>query len=156
MKNETLRSTGCGLVAVFCLAAGLLCPLTATLFAVTPTPNEFAQRNAWLAPWLDRAPTTAHPRLELLFEDAFDDVSRRSSWRGTPFQLGEKTYANGLAFNSTKHFRVVLGRPAERFTAEVGLENNDDTRKGAQSGNGSVTFHVLVDGKEVASTPCSG
>ncbi|MBU3666453.1 MAG: hypothetical protein FGM15_11350 [Chthoniobacterales bacterium] len=113
----------------------------------TAAPDDFLPQSETMEP------NATNPHLELLFEDASGGVSRHRSWRGTPFQLGEKTYANGLAFNSTKHFRVVLGRPAERFTAEVGLENNDDTRQGAQSGNGSVTFHVLVDGKEVASTP---
>ncbi|HYG35883.1 MAG TPA: alpha-galactosidase, partial [Clostridia bacterium] len=39
------------------------------------------------------------------------------------------------------------------FTAQVGLENNDDTQRGESMGQGSVTFHVLVNGKEVFTTP---
>ncbi len=91
--------------------------------------------------------------MELVFEDAADQVSRGRSWRGTPFQLGPKTYTNGLAFNATKHLRVRLGQPGERFTAEIGLENNDDTQRGAGAGNGSVTFHVRVGDQEVFASP---
>ena len=46
-----------------------------------------------------------------------------------------------------------LGKPAQRFLADIGLENNDDTQRGATMGNGSVTFHVLVGGKEVFASP---
>ncbi len=118
--------------------------------AVTPTPGDFAARNSWA----DRAfgaesSAERSPFLRLLYADVPDGITRGKSWRGTPFQLGEKTYSHGLAFNSIKHFLVHAGRPAERFIADIGLENNDDTRRGEQIGQGSVTFHVLVGGKEV-------
>jgi alpha-galactosidase len=121
--------------------------------AIGPQPQEFEQRDRWIAPLLEQPQPAPRPHIEILFQDATDGISRGKSWRGTPYQLGDKTYAHGLAFNSTKHLLVVLDRPAERFTADVGLENNDDTQRGATMGNGSVTFHVLVDGKEVLTTP---
>jgi len=121
--------------------------------AVEPQPQEFELRDRWLAPLLGKSLSAPVPHLELLYQDTTDGISRGQSWRGTPFQLGQKTYTHGLAFNSTKHLLVIVGRPAERFTADVGLENNDDTQRGAAMGNGSVTFHVLVDGKEVLTTP---
>ncbi len=122
--------------------------------AATPQAGEFLACRAWV----DRvfsltAEQRATPCLRLLYEDAPDGVSRGRSWRGTPFQLGEKIYSHGFAFNSTKHLLVCLGKPAERFSAEVGLENNDDTRRGEAIGQGSVTFHVLVKGKEVFTSP---
>jgi len=125
----------------------------ATSPAVTPQPDEFHFRNEWMVPLLGETGKTLRPHLRLLYEDATEGIGRRKSWRGTPFQLGEKTYTNGLAFNSTKHLEVVLDKPAERFVADVGLENNDDTRHGAAMGHGSVTFHVLVEGKEVFTSP---
>ncbi|MEN6428274.1 MAG: alpha-galactosidase [Phycisphaerales bacterium] len=121
--------------------------------AVVPQPEEFDLRCRWMDGLVSESQPASRPHLELLFEDAADGMSRGKSWRGTPYQLGEKTYTNGLAFNSTKHLLVVLDRPADRFIADVGLENNDDTQRGATTGNGSVTFHVLVDGKEVIATP---
>ena len=124
--------------------------LLSTASAVTPQPEEFLACKTW-AEGVFAAGNEAGSGafLKLLYEDAADEIARVRSWRGTPFQLGEKAYTNGLAFNATKHILVHLGKPARRFTAEIGLENNDDTRRGEAQGNGSVTFHVLVGGKEV-------
>ena len=122
--------------------------------AVTPQAEEFRACRAWVDQVFSAAPRAeTGPCLKLVYEDVADGVTRGRSWRGTPYQLGEKTYAHGLAFNATKHILVHLGKPARRFTAEVGLENNDDTRRGEALGQGSVTFHVQVGGKEVFTTP---
>ena len=121
--------------------------------AVTPRADDLQLRSEWLDPLLGRAQGVVRPHLKLLYEDASEGVTRGRSWRGTPFQIGDKAYTHGLAFNSTKHLLVVLDRPGERFVADVGLENNDNTRAGAAMGNGSVTFHVLVEGKEVFASP---
>ena len=99
------------------------------------------------------APSELPARLELVAQDSTDGITRGRSWRGTPYQIGEKVYAHGLAFNATKRLAVKLDRPGARFRSEVGLENNDDTRRGATLGNGSVRFHVFVGGKERAATP---
>lgn len=133
------------------LAASVAC---SELLAVTPTREEFALCGQWSETVFGQPkPPENLPGLVLLYQDVPDGVTRGKSWRGTPFQLGNKTYTHGLAFNATKHILVRLGRPADRFTAEVGLENNDDTRRGANLGCGSVTFHVLVAGKELFATP---
>ena len=133
------------------IIVSLFVPLAA--HAVIPQPDEFGFRSRWMDPLLGRMEVVGRPHLEILYEDVSDGVSRGRSWRGTPYQLGGKTYTNGLGFNSTKHLLVVLGQPAERFVADVGLENNDDTQRGAATGHGSVTFHVLVDGKEAFASP---
>jgi alpha-galactosidase len=141
--------------ALFQSTASLaLAVLAIPVAAVTPHPEDFMACGAWV----DRvfAPTTAEdtgPYLKLLYEDVADGVTRGRSWRGTRYQLGDKTYAHGLSFNSTKHLLVHLGKPARQFTAAIGLENNDDTLRGETLGQGSVTFHVLVDGKELFASP---
>ena len=131
--------------------------LFSTAEAVTPRSEEFLACKTW-AEGVFAAGNEAGSGafLKLLHEDAADEIARVRSWRGTPFQLGEKTYTNGLAFNATKHILVHLGKPARRFTADIGLENNDDTRRGEAQGNGSVTFHVLVGGKEVFAPRSAG
>lgn len=135
------------------LALALLL-LAAPAQAVTPDAGEFLACRQWCEQVFANAEKPpARSYLKLLFADVADGLTRGRSWRGTPFRLGDKEYAHGLAFNSTKHILVHLGQPAERFVAEVGLENNDDTRRGAALGQGSVTFHVLVGGKEVFATP---
>jgi alpha-galactosidase len=121
--------------------------------AVTPHPEEFHFRNQWTSSLFGEKQPVTFSHLKLLYEDVAEGISRKRSWRGTPYQLGDKTYTHGIGFNSTKHLLVVTGRPAEQFVADVGLENNDDTRRGAAMGHGSVTFHVLVEGKEVFTSP---
>lgn len=126
---------------------------SASAWAVGPQPEDFRLRNQWMDPLFGRVEQVPRPHLKLLYEDAAEGIGRGKSWRGTPFQLGKTTYTNGLAFNSTKHLEVVLGKPAERFVADVGLENNDDTQHGAAMGHGSVTFHLLVERKEIFTSP---
>jgi alpha-galactosidase len=122
--------------------------------AVTPQPGEFLACQAWSdRVFSEGRPEASAPYLKLLYEDVAEGITRGRSWRGTPYQLGEKTYTHGIAFNSTKHLLIHLAKPARRFTAEIGLENNDDTRRGEALGQGSVTFHVLVAGNEVFASP---
>lgn len=122
--------------------------------AVTPTQAERALASSWAERMFGARPGSQPGRgLSVAFEDTQDSVVTGRSWRGTPFQIASKTYTHGLAFNSTKHLRVRLGAPGDRFVSDVGLENNDDTQRGAAQGSGSVTFHVLIAGKEVFSTP---
>ncbi len=131
-----------------------LCGWLWTAGAVTPQPPEFFAFQTWsdnAFPADDKARSGSF--LKVVYEDAADTVARVRSWRGTPFKLGEKTYTNGLAFNSTKHILVRLSKPARRLTAEVGIEDNDDTRRGEMQGQGSVTFHVMAGGKEVFASP---
>ena len=124
-----------------------------TGMAVTPTPAEDQLRQQWAASWLAAQAGQTPSYLELVSEDVHDSIGRTRSWRGTPFQIGAKTYDHGLAFNASKRLRIHLDRPAERFTCDVGLENNDDTRRGAETGGGSVTFHVLAGNKELFASP---
>ena len=123
------------------------------LWAVTPQQGELSASRQWFEGTFGAAREPAASYMKILYEDAAELVTRGRSWRGSPFMLGDKTYSHGIAFNSTKHILIHLGKPAERFVAEVGLENNDDTRRGAAMGYGSVTFHVRIAGKEVFASP---
>ena len=129
------------------------CALALAAQAVVPTADELGLCRRWAESAFGAAPATGGARLKLLYEDVADGVTRGRSWRGTPFQIGDQTYMHGLAFNANKHLLVQLGQPGARFTANVGLENNDDTRRGATMGNGSVTFQVRVAGQEVFASP---
>jgi alpha-galactosidase len=135
-------------------AAIILSGMVASAAAVSPQPHEFLACRAWadrVFAGTEQAETASC--LELVYADVPDGITRGRSWRGTPYQLGDKTYAHGLAFNATKYLRVILAKPGQRFSADVGLENNDDTRRGETMGQGSVVFHVLVQGQEVFTSP---
>lgn len=126
----------------------------AQVAAVTPTQEEMAACRRWMDRLTAAGDSSAAPAsIEFVYEDVADSMTRGRSWRGTPYQLGERVYTHGIAFNATKHLRVRLGRPAQRFTEDVGVENNDDTQRGEATGAGSVTFHVLVKGTEVFASP---
>src|SRR5271165_7056025 len=90
--------------AVFaCVLAG--CLSTAT--AATPQPGERLACQTWFDRTFARRGTNeAAACLKILYEDVPEGVTRGHSWRGTPYQLGDRTYAHGLAFNSTKHILV--------------------------------------------------
>jgi len=134
----------------FVAAAIFSCHL---LLAVTPTADELQQCRTWAeAGFLPAAPA-ARTGVKVLEQDSEDLVTWGRSWRGTPFQIGDRNYSHGLAFNSTKRLRVHLAGPGARFVSDIGLENNDDTRRGAASGQGSATFQVWVQGQEVLSSP---
>jgi alpha-galactosidase len=62
-----------------------------------------------------------------------------------PLSLGGDVYKHGLGTHALSEFVIDLKGAAERFAAVVGV---DDERKG----QGSIRFHVLVDGKEAAAT----
>ncbi len=124
-----------------------------SLLAVTPSTDELQWSRQWAeAGFLPNTPAV-RGGVEVVEQDTQEIVNCGKSWRGTAFQIGAKTYAHGLAFNSSKRLRVRLTGPGARFISDVGLENNDDTRRGAADGHGSATFHVYVKGQEVLASP---
>ena len=66
----------------------------------------------------------------------------------TPLTIGAKTYARGVGTHANGRFVLRLEEPFTRLQADVGLDNNENTRGQA----GSVVFRVLVDGEEKART----
>ena len=132
------------------LIAVVSCCLPIRATAVSATPEEVSACREWAQHMFGASPQQGRvSSLKVIYQDTPDIIMRGRSWRGTPYAIADKTFSHGIAFNSTKHILVQLSQPGERFLASAGLENNDDTQRGATLGNGSVTFHVLVDGKEV-------
>ena len=77
-------------------------------------------------------------------------LQNRTAW-GKPLKLGDRQYEHGIYMDAPAAVRVHLGRPAVRFTAIVGIDNNQSTQ--GNPGAGSARFHVVVDGEPVFSTP---
>ncbi|MEE1807624.1 beta-galactosidase [Streptomyces sp. BE133] len=65
---------------------------------------------------------------------------------GKSISIAGTPYAKGLGVHADSAVSVYLGGACTRFSASVGVD--DET-----NGGGSVTFTVLADGKQVASTP---
>ncbi|MBN1126244.1 MAG: NPCBM/NEW2 domain-containing protein [Sedimentisphaerales bacterium] len=60
---------------------------------------------------------------------------------GNSLKIADKTYSRGLYCHAVSKIVVTLPGPGNRFTAEVGLDHNDDTLRG----RGSVVFSVSVN-----------
>jgi len=88
------------------------------------------------------------PFLEV-YEHTHGKLTLNKSIMGKPLQLGSKSYTHGLGTHSVSAVRVLLDKPGNRFTADIGV--NADTKVG------TVVFAVEVGGKEVyRSATCKG
>ncbi len=105
--------------------------VNAGVLAVGPQPQEFDPRSRWLHAMLDNSEPAARPHLELLYEDTADGMSRGQSWRGTPYQFGDRTYTNGNDYGPLqtplgpgvgKHLGGSGGRPTNADWSYFNLE----------------------------------
>jgi alpha-galactosidase len=100
-------------------------------------------------------PIAAAPTTAARMESATQDFSRLSvnlsCHTHTPLRIGETTYAEGLGTHANSRIVFRLHSPQKAFVAEVGIDNNADTRSGAAKA--SVVFVVKGDGRELARTP---
>ena len=87
-----------------------------------------------------KAPVTPEPGLDVY---ANNDPVLPNSRDNRPLKIAEKTYSRGLYCHAVSKIVVTLPGPAKRFTAEVGLDHNEDTLRG----RGSVVFSVIVNDK---------
>jgi beta-galactosidase GanA len=65
---------------------------------------------------------------------------------GNPITINGVVYHKGLGTNSVSDVEVYLAGACTRFTADVGVDDE-------QNGAGTVTFMVLADGKTLLTTP---
>src|SRR5207248_4897599 len=65
---------------------------------------------------------------------------------GKPITLNGTVYPKGLGTNAVSDVAVYLGGNCSRFTATVGVDDE-------QGGAGTVTFSVLSDGRTLTTTP---
>jgi alpha-galactosidase len=121
---------------------------------VAPKPAEIAAVREWTET------AFAKPRLIPGTEEAKDGLvilrqshkvlANRTAW-DTPITLGDKQFAHGIYMDTPAALLVRLPQPASELTAQVGIDNNADTR--AAPTVSSARFHVVVGGKRVFSTP---
>ena len=132
--------------------AVLILALAGTAGAAT---DERADMAAWVRTALlgEPAATVATaPGLEVKRQD-YGQFRQNRSVMDTPLKIGEKDYKHGLGTHSVSEVVVHLPAAGKRFEAEVGVDNNYDT-KGVK---GTVIFAVEVGGKEAwRSGVCKG
>lgn len=80
---------------------------------------------------------TPEPGLDVLANNDPVVANRRDH---RPLRIGEKSYTRGLYCHAVSKIVVTLPGRGKRFTADIGLDHNDDTLRG----RGSVVFSVTV------------
>jgi hypothetical protein len=73
-------------------------------------------------------------------------VGEQAAGDGKPITLAGVKFAKGLGTNSPSDVAVWLGGHCSRFTATVGIDDE-------QGSAGSVTFSVIADGRTLVTTP---
>ncbi|MBN2138521.1 MAG: NPCBM/NEW2 domain-containing protein [Sedimentisphaerales bacterium] len=138
---------------VFLIAFGTLCQVVSGADGMV-TADEMAWKAEWvkshiLAPAFGasearvvEAEAAPRPGLDVY---ANNDPVLPNKRGDSPLRIGEKTYSRGLYCHAVSKVVVTLPGPGSRFTAEAGLDHNDDTLRG----RGSVVFSVTVKEKVV-------
>lgn len=89
---------------------------------------------------------TAEPGLDVY---ANNDPVIQNHRNNRPLCLNGKNYKSGLYCHAVSKVVVTLPGPGKRFTADIGLDYNDDTLRG----QGSVVFSVTVKGRTAFTSP---
>jgi len=119
--------------------------------AVMASQAEVAALAAWAAgafAGADPEQAAGPVKLELRRQD-HAALQHGKSILGTPLRIGGRQFRHGLGTHATSEIAVTLPPGARAFSALVGLDSNEDTRRG----KGSVVFVVELDGKETLRTP---
>ncbi|MBI5384463.1 MAG: NPCBM/NEW2 domain-containing protein [Verrucomicrobia bacterium] len=133
--------------------ATLLAAHAAPALDIKPTRGELQAEKAWLKQHLldcklkpgqlkpvELTPPTPEPGLEVLANNDAVTPNGRGTHR---MKIGDKEYSRGLYCHAVSKVEVRLPGPGKSFTAVVGLDHNDDTKRG----KGSVIFTVRVKDK---------
>ena len=132
------------------LAAGWAATLMSTGGIAAEADAEILLNRRWAEQAFAEKPADFKPanRLVIVHEDAPGDtkLGRCAAVNAPPMRLGDKVYEHGIGVNSLSVIRVILEKPAKRFTAVIGVDRNMDNSPA------SVRFHVSVDGKDVFAT----
>jgi alpha-galactosidase len=84
------------------------------------------------------------PSLTLLRQD-YETLEINRSVIKTPLAIGQRKFEHGLGTHSVSRIRLRSPKPIDRFSAWIGVDNNERTRNGA----GSVVFSVSTEEKEL-------
>ncbi len=80
----------------------------------------------------------------------FEKLARNRSVIGTPLTLGGRRFERGLGTHSVSRITVQAPEPIVRFSAQVGVDDNERTN--GPTPVGSVTFTVSARGQELFAT----
>lgn len=112
--------------------------------------KQSLQERATVQAWAEASllkPQVARPMpigLQLRRQD-HAQLQRRQSVLKTPLQIGATRFEHGLGTHAQSEIVLRLPQPAQRFEAQIGVDNNLDTK----ARHGSVVFVVEAQGREI-------
>jgi alpha-galactosidase len=115
---------------------------TSPATASKPSADEMAEARLFVAAKFEADAAANKPGLIVAVNNG---AVERNSHYNKPLKIGEKQYTRGLAAHATSKIVVRLPGPGKKFAADIGLDNNSQTR----SGQGTIVFSVGVGGKNV-------
>ena len=134
---------GLSVIALACLTVGPR-PFDAGGSAVASEPNP------WIETLLDvpyaatdDSPIAPRPTLQLVRQD-FEQLERGRSVIRTPMLIGGKRFERGLGTHSIGQIQIRSQEPMVRFSAVIGLDENERT----SGRRGSIDFTVTADGRQ--------
>jgi alpha-galactosidase len=135
------------------MSAILVLAHTASALETKSTSQELQAEHVWLKQHVLECklkPSSARPVLSLpqplepgLDVFANNDAVIPNGRGGKPLRIGDQEYSRGLYCHAVSRVDVHLPKPGKSFTAIVGLDHNEDTKRG----RGSVVFTVTVNDK---------
>jgi len=153
MKKITgLRSPECGakliraslsavVVVVLAMASELL-PLAAAS-TLSPAPEETAEARRFVAAKFEEH-NSASQKAGLVVALNNGPIEKNAHY-GKPLKIVEAEFARGIACHATSKTIVQLPSPGKKFTSQIGLDNNVQTK----GGRGTVVFSASIDGRSV-------
>src|SRR5437899_2206656 len=102
--------------------------------ATVVTPEELAQKDAWVKERLVRVQSETSPSGLVVL--ANHDPVTKNAHGSRPLTIADREYNRGLYCHAVSKVIVRLPSPGKTFTAIVGVDSNDQTRPG----RGSVIF----------------
>jgi len=110
--------------------------------AVAATPQELAASHAWVAEKILGEPGTEGPAGLIVL--ANNDPVQPNERNGGKLRIVDQVFERGLFCHAVSHVVVRLPGPGKTFTAQIGVDSNEQTRPG----RGSVVFSVSVGGAQ--------
>ena len=102
--------------------------------------------------WQDKVLAVPYPRLQPEYDQVLqlvyqsvENLEFGQSVIKTPIVIGQRRFEHGLGTHSRSHIRLYSIEPIDRFSAWVGVDNNERT----QGGLGSVVFSISAKGEEL-------
>jgi alpha-galactosidase len=126
----------------FPIVAILFTAVFATVAQSGQTESLHAWRDGMIPPGLPKSEPSQSPSLHVI-KHPTERLRLDRSVIDTPMKIRRRSFAHGLGTHSTSRLEINSAEPIQRFTAWVGIDNNERT----EGKRGSAVFAVSGDGQ---------